>query len=113
MPPPSRTLFWLPCWLVWFILENLVLDKHVRYILITYPVVIWALTGNMDKNYDVESNNRNGIFIIVLLALASVLFVFRIVLVVWRHIKQPLYTNVSPGAMEPKEIGKKQKRMFR
>lgn len=39
------------------------LDKHVRYILIVYPVVIWALSGNLDKNYDPESPNRNGIFI--------------------------------------------------
>uniref|UniRef100_A0A3B4XP38 Uncharacterized LOC111656236 n=1 Tax=Seriola lalandi dorsalis TaxID=1841481 RepID=A0A3B4XP38_SERLL len=46
-----------------FILENIVLDKHVRYILVIYPVVIWALAGNLDKNYDAESPTRNGIFI--------------------------------------------------
>ncbi|XP_062297919.1 uncharacterized protein LOC134002584 [Scomber scombrus] len=88
----------------WFVLENFFLDKHVRYILIVYPVVIWALSGNLYKNYDATSPNRNGIFIAVLLALASVLFVIRIVLVIWRHIKQPLYSDVYPGAMEPNEI---------
>ncbi|XP_073344172.1 uncharacterized protein [Pagrus major] len=98
--------------LVWFVLENFVLDKHVRYILIVYPVVIWALSGNYDKNYNAESPSRNGIFIVVLLALACVLFAIRIVLVVWRHIKQPLYTDISPDAMEPKEIAKKQKKIF-
>lgn len=46
-----------------FVLENFVLDKHVRYILIVYPVVIWALSGNLDKNYNGESPSRNGIFI--------------------------------------------------
>lgn len=46
-----------------FVLEQLVLDKHVRYILIIYPVVIWALSGNLDKNYDAKSPSRNGIFI--------------------------------------------------
>ncbi|KAG7224909.1 hypothetical protein INR49_014825 [Caranx melampygus] len=46
-----------------FILENIVLDKHVRYILIVYPVVIWALAGNLDKNFDAKSPTRNGIFI--------------------------------------------------
>ncbi|XP_053198844.1 uncharacterized protein si:ch211-161h7.5 [Scomber japonicus] len=97
----------------WFILENFVLDKHVRYILITYPVVIWALSGNLDKNYDATSPKRNGIFIAVLLALASVLFVIRIVLVIWKHIKQPLYSDVHPGDMEPKEIAEKQKKIFR
>nr|XP_024659552.1 uncharacterized protein LOC112435340 [Maylandia zebra] len=80
----------------WFVLENLVLDKHVRYVCITYPVVIWALSGNLDKNYDAESPSRNGVFIAVLLAAACVLFVIRVGLVVWRHIKQPLYEGVDP-----------------
>ncbi|XP_045923807.1 uncharacterized protein si:ch211-161h7.5 [Micropterus dolomieu] len=99
--------------LVWFVLENFILDKHMRYILITYPVLIFALCGNLDKNFDAQSPSRSGIFIVVLLALASVLFVIRIVLVVWRHVKQPLYTDVSPEAMEPTEIAKKQKKIFR
>ncbi|KAK1885558.1 hypothetical protein KUDE01_031752 [Dissostichus eleginoides] len=99
--------------LVWFALENFVLDKHVRYILVIYPVLIWALTGNLDKNFDAESPNRNGFFIVALLALASVLFLVRIVLVIWRHIKQPLYTDVSPEAMEPTDIAEKQKKIFR
>lgn len=49
----------------------------------------------------------------MLLALASVLFVVRIVLVVWRHIKEPLYGDASPEDMEPTEIAKKQKKIFR
>lgn len=98
--------------LVWFFLENVVLDKHVRYILIVYPVVIWALSGNLDKNYNPESPNRNGIFIVILLALACVLFVIRIGLVIWRHIKQPLYRDVNPDKMEPMGISEKQKKIF-
>lgn len=43
--------------------EQLALDKHVRYILTTYPVVIWALSGNFDKNYNKESPDQNGILI--------------------------------------------------
>uniref|UniRef100_A0A3P8WJI0 Uncharacterized LOC103377224 n=1 Tax=Cynoglossus semilaevis TaxID=244447 RepID=A0A3P8WJI0_CYNSE len=78
-----------------FLLENLVLDKHVRYMLTTYPVVIWALSGNLDKNYNPASPNINGIFI-VLLGIASALFVVRIILVIWRHFKQPLYDDVNP-----------------
>ncbi|XP_023122084.1 uncharacterized protein LOC111565976 [Amphiprion ocellaris] len=99
--------------LVWFVLENLVLDKHVRYILIVYPVLIWALSGNLDKNFDAQSPSRNGIFIAVLLSLSCVLFVIRLILVMWRHVKQPLYEDVDPEAMEPKEIAKKQKKIFR
>ncbi|MEQ2288319.1 hypothetical protein AMECASPLE_021436 [Ameca splendens] len=49
--------------LAWFIVENFVLDKYLRYVFIPYVVVIWALTGNLDKNYDTSSPSRNGIFI--------------------------------------------------
>lgn len=45
-----------------FVLENFFLDKHVRYILIIYPVVIWALTGSYTKNYDPASPSQTGIF---------------------------------------------------
>ncbi|XP_029979777.1 uncharacterized protein LOC115411701 [Sphaeramia orbicularis] len=98
---------------VWFIVENFVLDKHVRYILIIYPVVIWALSGNLDKNFDAQSPNRNGIFIVVLLAVACLLFVIRVILVIWRHKKQPLYQDVNPEAMEPMATAAKQKKIFK
>ncbi|XP_029935815.1 uncharacterized protein LOC115379233 [Myripristis murdjan] len=98
--------------LLWFSVENSVLDKHVRYILTVYPVVIWALSGNLDKNYDAASPSRNGIFIVALLALACVLFVCRIVLVVWRHMNQPLYSDASPEAMSPMEVAEKQRKIF-
>ncbi|XP_019727394.1 uncharacterized protein LOC109516984 [Hippocampus comes] len=95
--------------LVWFFLQNVVLDKHMRYVLIDYPVVIWALTGNFDKNYNAESPSRSGIFIVVLLAAASLLYAVRLVLVIWRHCKQPLYNGVSPQAVEPMEPANHQK----
>ncbi|RVE58815.1 hypothetical protein OJAV_G00197550 [Oryzias javanicus] len=98
---------------VWFALENTILDKHVRYILITYVVVIWALAGNINKNYDAKSPGRIGIFIAVLLAVSCVLFVIRIILVVWRHFKKPLYEDAGPEAMEVMDISKKDKKIFR
>uniref|UniRef100_A0A3Q3WDR8 Uncharacterized protein n=1 Tax=Mola mola TaxID=94237 RepID=A0A3Q3WDR8_MOLML len=70
-----------------FVVEQFVLDEHVRYIFIIYPVVIWALAGNLDKHYT-KTPSRNGIFI-GLLAIACLLYVLRIILVVWRHFKQP------------------------
>uniref|UniRef100_A0A087XCZ4 Si:ch211-161h7.5 n=1 Tax=Poecilia formosa TaxID=48698 RepID=A0A087XCZ4_POEFO len=99
--------------LVWFVVENFVLDRHMRYVFIPYVVVIWALSGNLDKNYDASSPSRNGIFIAVLLAVSCVLFAIRIALVVWRHIKQPLYEDAGPKALEVSEIAEKQKKIFR
>ncbi|XP_035981725.1 uncharacterized protein LOC105938412 isoform X2 [Fundulus heteroclitus] len=99
--------------LAWFVVENFVLDTHLRYIFIPYVVVIWALSGNLDKNYDASSPSRNGIFIAILLSVACALFAIRIVLVVWRHLKQPLYENSNNEALELSEIAGKQRKIFR
>lgn len=102
--------------LVWFALEQLVLDKHVRYILTTYPVLIWALSGNLDKNYNAESPDQNGILIVLLLTVSCVMFAVRIALVIWRHIKHPLYSGADLDqnqTMEPEEISRRQKKIFR
>ncbi|XP_047424350.1 uncharacterized protein LOC124995748 [Mugil cephalus] len=111
-PPDAATLSYTVLgvvMIVWYILENFVLDKHVRYILITYPVVIWALSGNLNKNFDATSPSDNGIFIAALLGLAIAVFILRLGLVIWRHIKQPLYEDANPEAMA---IAEKKKNIF-
>ncbi|MCI4391561.1 hypothetical protein PGIGA_G00135850 [Pangasianodon gigas] len=79
--------------LIWFVLENSFLDKHVRYILTVYPVIIVALSGNITKNFDASAPGTNGVFTALLLALACVLFVIKVCLVIWRHIKHPIYSD--------------------
>lgn len=139
----------LRCWhSCRFILENSVLDKHVRYILSIYPAVIWALTGVFTNNYETADPSRNNIFngekqinnkqlpfsqaasfvlvkeanmhrfgflsfTVALLAVGCALFVGRIVLVIWKNIKSPLYADISPELMSPMEIAEKQKRIFK
>ncbi|XP_041817862.1 uncharacterized protein LOC121624274 [Chelmon rostratus] len=98
---------------VWFILENSVLDKHVRYILSIYPVVIWALIGVFTKNYDAAAPTRNNIFTAALLAAACAFFVARVALVIWKNVKKPLYKDASPELMSPMEIAEKQRRIFK
>ena len=71
---------------VWFALENTILDKYVRYTLSIYPVVIWALSASINKNWDPAK--RNSIISLLLLAVACTLFVARVVIVVWREKKQ-------------------------
>lgn len=39
-----------------------------------------------------------------LLAMACALFVARVILVVWKSIKKPLYSDASPEAMSPTEV---------
>ncbi|MEQ2252088.1 hypothetical protein ILYODFUR_018139 [Ilyodon furcidens] len=96
-----------------FFLENFVFDKHVRFILTIYPVVIWALTGVFTQNYNAADPTRNNIFIAALLGVVCFLFVTRILLVTWRQVKNPLYKEVNPDDMSPMEIAEKQKKMFR
>lgn len=79
----------------WFILENFVLDRYVRYILTIYPVVIVALLGNVTKNYQPGNPSPNTVFTVVLLVLACLLFLVRVAMVMWRTRKQPLYSGES------------------
>ncbi|XP_008295694.1 uncharacterized protein LOC103368925 [Stegastes partitus] len=99
--------------IVWFVVENFLIDKYVRFILSIYPVVIWALTGVYTKNYRAAAPTRNNIFIAALLAVACVLFAARILLVVWRQIKSPFYRGVNPDATSPLEIAERQKTVFK
>ncbi|XP_047424510.1 uncharacterized protein LOC124995840 [Mugil cephalus] len=97
----------------WFVMENFVLDKHVRFILTIYPVVIWALAGVFTKNYNTEAPTDNNIFIASLLGVACVLFAGRIFLVTWKQIKQPFYQDEDPNAMSPMDIAENQKKIFK
>ncbi|XP_009910590.2 uncharacterized protein [Haliaeetus albicilla] len=75
---------------IWFYLENFILDKYVRYNLTVYPVLIIALTGSACKNFSFSSLMTNSIFIVVLLAVTCLIFAVRLGLVTWRLCKRPL-----------------------
>lgn len=131
--------WWLSCR---FILENSVLDKHLRHILSIYPVVIWALTGVFTKNYNTTKPSRNNIFNgenhnrlpwhhlclrtyshqwshtylsapVALLGVSCALLALRIVLFIWRHFRKPLLEDASPEVMSPMEIAERQKKIFK
>ena len=66
--------------LVYFILENTILDRFARFVFIVYPLFIWAFIGAVSAHWGVEEDNRNAIFTLVLLVLCIVLFIARIIL---------------------------------
>lgn len=72
---------------VYLTLDWFVLDKYIRYIFSPYLVLIVALTGSIEKNY--EEGATNTIFTIVLLSIACAATVVKAVLLAWRHIKHP------------------------
>lgn len=82
--------------IIWFSVENFLIEKHVRYILSVYPVIIYALSGSLSKHYDSTAPGRNAVFSVVLLVLACIVFVVRLTLVVWRHRTRPLFTYSDP-----------------
>ncbi|KAG8584094.1 hypothetical protein GDO81_008682 [Engystomops pustulosus] len=87
--------------LLWFILENFLFDKYVRYTLTVYPVVFVALSGVLDKHFNEAAPDGNNIYIAVLLAVACALFVVRVLLVIWRHFKQPFYSRSTSKTSFP------------
>lgn len=68
--------------LVWFILENTVLERFLRYTVSQYPVLIVALSAIISKHWNTEK--RNSIFSLVLLILVCVLFIIRIIRVMYK-----------------------------
>ncbi|XP_006035381.2 uncharacterized protein LOC102565820 [Alligator mississippiensis] len=89
--------------LIWFYVENFLLDKYVRYNLTIYPVVIIALIGSVCKNYSPSPPNTNSIFLVVLLVAACVIFVIRLGIVIWRCCKRPLELLELPSTSESTE----------
>ncbi len=75
---------------VYFILENTILDRFARYIFIVYPVFIWAFIGILARNWERLTERRNPIFTLVLLVLCIVLFILRIILWIVFAFKRPL-----------------------
>ena len=67
---------------VYFILENTVLYRFLRYVFSVYPVVIWALIGVVSEHWGVQGEERNSRFALGLLIISIIALIVRIVLVV-------------------------------
>lgn len=81
--------------ILWFCLDNFLFDKYVRYTLTPYIVVVIALAGSISKNFDLDMNYRNSVFIAVLLGVAGVILMLKLLLVVRRHRKLPIRGNMN------------------
>ena len=81
---------------VYFILENTILCRVLRYVLSVYPVVIWALIGVLSVHWGVEGEERNSRFALGLLIVTIILFIVRIILVVIFGVVRPLYRSGTP-----------------
>ena len=83
--------------LTYFILENTVFDRYLRYAFAVYPVIIWALSASLAKKYDRDDPSGVNIFSLVLLVVTIVLALVRILLFI-------LFTFFRP--IRPKSLTK-------
>jgi len=77
--------------IIYFLLENTVLDNYVRLLMTPYLVVIWAATGiivEKDGEKDVAQSNKR--MTKAILGIACVFMTLRILIVVLRQLKRPL-----------------------
>lgn len=75
--------------ITYFVLENTVFDRYLRYSFAVYPVVIWALSAVLAKKWDSSDPSGVNIFTLVLVIVTAVLAIVRIVLFV-------LFTTFRP-----------------
>ena len=75
----------------WFILEVFVFEKPCRYCFMVYVVVIFALSGSIDKNW--KDDSANSIITAIIIAAAGVLLILKVVRAIYHEKKNPLYVT--------------------
>ncbi|XP_033725716.1 uncharacterized protein LOC117315576 [Pecten maximus] len=86
----------LSCIIVtWFLLDNTVLDRYVRYIFSPYITFTVGLSGAVAKNYDIELHYRNSIFLLSLLVMAAVMMVAKFIIMFVRHFRNPIPSKMK------------------
>ena len=63
--------------LIYFSLENTILDQYARDVFAVYPVVIWALIGVVAKHWGKSGEERNSVFALILLLVTVALTFLR------------------------------------
>ena len=66
--------------IAWFLLENSVLDRFVRYIFTIYPVLIWALSGVLSNHLGEDDLEKTNSIAVGALVLSGLLFIVRVIL---------------------------------
>lgn len=64
----------------YFLLENTILDRFLRYVFAVYPVVLWTLAGILAETWEGLSSDRNQLFMLVLTCVTGALILARAIL---------------------------------
>ena len=78
---------------IWFALENFSkLQRPLNYSYTAWPVVLWALSASLAKNYD--SDRTSSKFSLALLIISAIVFIVRIALQVVKNRLRSSYISV-------------------
>ena len=73
-----------------FVLLDLAfLEKYTRFLFTPYLVLIWAISGSLQKNFD--ATKPNSVITLMLLLVSIVMLLVKIGLVIYREIKRPSF----------------------
>jgi hypothetical protein len=75
----------------WWIFDNLVFERLLRYLYTPYIVLIYSIIGILHKNWNSANVSANNILVAILLVITSVLFIIKIILSIYRHRKYPMF----------------------
>ena len=81
--------------LAWWLFDNVIYERHFRYLFTPYAVLLISIAGIISKNFEAGDHNTNTIYTMILFGLVAILTVVKIVLVSWRHRTQPLYSQTE------------------
>ncbi|XP_014781969.1 uncharacterized protein LOC106877552 isoform X1 [Octopus bimaculoides] len=73
----------------WFTLDIAIFDTFTRYLLSPYVMLVIVFSGVVHKQVDVNSIDRIGIVVLVMLILSSVTLVTKFLFMIWRHFNGP------------------------
>lgn len=76
--------------ITYFLLENTLFDRYLRYVFAVYPVIIWALSAVLAKKWNSDDPSGVNIFTLVLLIITVTLAMLRIVLFILFTVFRPL-----------------------
>lgn len=75
---------------MYMMLDLVLLERYMRFLMTPYLVVIIALIGSLDKNWN--PTKPNSMFTVGLLAIVTVGFVVKISVIIWKQRVDPVFS---------------------
>ena len=84
--------------LIYFVLENTILDRYARFFFVVYPVLIWVLSGVMSAHWGREDPDTSPVLTLLLLLLSIGLLLVRVIVL---KVRRPFESIENSKPDEP------------